>query len=49
MTVRERERGGGNDYRHNAAEATGKFRFCWIGNLVVVVLHCARGTDTGFA
>jgi hypothetical protein len=42
----ERDR---NVYRHNAAEATGKFRFCWIGNFVVVGLHCAGGTDTGFA
>jgi hypothetical protein len=43
---RERER---NDYRHNVAEATEKFRLCRIGNFVVVGLHCAGGTDTGFA
>jgi hypothetical protein len=49
MRVKKRKKRERNYYRHNAAEATGKFRFCRVGNFVVVGLPCAGGTYTGFA
>jgi hypothetical protein len=49
MRVKKRKKKERNYYQHNTAEATGKFRFCRVGNFVIVGLHCAGGADTGFA